>query len=358
MNINVSIIIPVHNRKLITQKILSQLSLQINEYTNSSEDHFVIEYQILVVDDGSIDGTSSLIRQEFSSVKIIKGNGNLWWTGAIVKGMEYAIANLKPDYFLWLNDDLILSSSFIRELSLTCYDLYKLESQDIDNNSSSIFANENLEKNSKGVILGGIVMAEKYPDWIAFGGIKEGIPVRSVAEFSRQNTKSVDRLSGNIFLFSKKVSESIGLPDCKRFQHYGGDMEYSIRGQKKEFLVLLYNKLKASCEYEVEDIIRYLPVWMQWYLASNLKEKWKLITGLTNLKNNYNIWYIVNKINFHSPLIPKWKYWFFYCKKLIQFLIVSFSSNQKIQTQIEQHLQKDGYPPKLIKEIKSRFWEI
>ncbi len=48
-------------------------------------------YHTVVIDDGSTDGTADAIRRKHPEIHIISGDGNLWWTGAIVLGMRFAI---------------------------------------------------------------------------------------------------------------------------------------------------------------------------------------------------------------------------------------------------------------------------
>ncbi|MFP3345185.1 glycosyltransferase, partial [Halomonas sp. SIMBA_159] len=85
-------IIPVHNRKNITLKCLETLK-QCGDLDR---------YYTIVVDDGSTDGTSEAITNLYPEVTILTGDGNLWWTGAIRKGMEYAYER-GAEYFIWLN---------------------------------------------------------------------------------------------------------------------------------------------------------------------------------------------------------------------------------------------------------------
>jgi GT2 family glycosyltransferase len=69
----VYIIIPVHNRKQITIACLENL--------NTCGD--LQKYRVIVVDDGSKDGTAEAIREQYPMVEILTGDGNLWWMGAI-----------------------------------------------------------------------------------------------------------------------------------------------------------------------------------------------------------------------------------------------------------------------------------
>ena len=90
----VFIIIPVHNRREITLACLGKLR----------ETGVLANFQVVVVDDGSTDGTAVGIEHNYPEVKILYGDGNLWWAGAIAVGMQYAL-DQKAEYIFWLNDD-------------------------------------------------------------------------------------------------------------------------------------------------------------------------------------------------------------------------------------------------------------
>ena len=87
-NISAALILPVRNRKAYTSAILHQLRVQISQCSGESAIH------IVVVDDGSSDGTPELITQTFEEVHLLQGDGDLWWTGAIATGMDYIYQQL------------------------------------------------------------------------------------------------------------------------------------------------------------------------------------------------------------------------------------------------------------------------
>ena len=102
----VYIIIPVHNRWEETKNCLD--SLRNINYRN---------YKVFVINDGSIDNTSKNLKKLFPKVIELKGNGSLWWSGAINKGIKYILKiNLNPDYILTLNNDVLLSPNFLDNL--------------------------------------------------------------------------------------------------------------------------------------------------------------------------------------------------------------------------------------------------
>ncbi len=74
------VIVPVHNRKAVTLRCLHHL------HTNG----LPTETGIIVVDDGSKDGTAEAIAADFPEVKLVFGNGELYWTGGICAGMQCA----------------------------------------------------------------------------------------------------------------------------------------------------------------------------------------------------------------------------------------------------------------------------
>lgn len=99
---------------------------------------------VYLVDDGSTDGTSKMVKELFPQVNLINGIGNLFWT----KGMHLAWSEaLKHDYdyYLWLNDDVILYPYFLEEL-------YQCHSEA---GAMSVITGVIVDRNTKQVIYGG-----------------------------------------------------------------------------------------------------------------------------------------------------------------------------------------------------------
>lgn len=70
---------------------------------------------VYLVDDKSADGTSEAIKQNFPQVKIIQGDGNLFWSRGMYTAWKEAIKGCY-DFYLWLNDDVELYPFFLQEL--------------------------------------------------------------------------------------------------------------------------------------------------------------------------------------------------------------------------------------------------
>lgn len=73
-------------------------------------------YRIIVVDNGSSDGTEAMLRNEFASLVTIQTGENLGYTGGNNRGINYALSQ-NADYVLVLNPDTVLvNPHFIDEM--------------------------------------------------------------------------------------------------------------------------------------------------------------------------------------------------------------------------------------------------
>jgi len=98
------IVIPVHNRRAYTKECLESLRKQT-----------VRDFKVIVVDDGSTDGTSEMIRQEFPEVILLHGDGKLWWAGSTNLGVQYALQR-NADYIVALNNDTVVADDFLESM--------------------------------------------------------------------------------------------------------------------------------------------------------------------------------------------------------------------------------------------------
>lgn len=78
--------------------------------------------RVFLVDDASADCTSVKVKAEFPDVNVINGDGTLYWARGMHLAWESAIkSGDKFDFFLWLNDDVMLTPDAISSL-LSDYD--------------------------------------------------------------------------------------------------------------------------------------------------------------------------------------------------------------------------------------------
>jgi GT2 family glycosyltransferase len=75
------------------------------------------DIQVVIVDDGSTDGTLEMLRREHPEVTVIRTDGSLYWTGAMHKGVSCILERAAPDdYTLLLNNDLIFGPDLVQKL--------------------------------------------------------------------------------------------------------------------------------------------------------------------------------------------------------------------------------------------------
>jgi GT2 family glycosyltransferase len=200
------IIIPVHNRKALTLACLENLKINGD----------LQKYYVIVVDDGSSDRTSEEVAANYPEVIILRGDGNLWWTGAIALGMKYAYEH-GAEYLIWLNDDCQLSDRVLDDL--------------VD------FAL--LHQNT---IIGCQGMDKENPEILAFGGKRKTWQGYRFIHMLETTVTKCELLSGNVVCLPRSAIAKIGYPDSIFTPHYGGDTLYLIRAQKAGFTIYVDNR--------------------------------------------------------------------------------------------------------------------
>ncbi len=191
---SVFVIIPVHNRKSITLSCLASLA----------QNRDLERYFVVIVDDGSTDGTEQAIYDSYPEITVLHGDGSLWWTGAIARGMKYAIQQ-GAEYIIWLNDDCI---PYPNTLSLL------------------------------------VEFCRSHPDAIA-GAAGYLAELNCLHETGAQGRKrvaakpgevvAVNEMSGHCVCIPGSVIAQVGFPDMKRFPHYHGDSMYILKATRSGF---------------------------------------------------------------------------------------------------------------------------
>jgi GT2 family glycosyltransferase len=100
----VFIVLPVHNRRRVTEKFVD--CLQSQTFQN---------YHLILVDDGSTDGTADAVKARLESVSVIRGPGNWWWSGCMQQAYRWLLSNDcdDEDLVMLANDDIMFGPDFI-----------------------------------------------------------------------------------------------------------------------------------------------------------------------------------------------------------------------------------------------------
>jgi GT2 family glycosyltransferase len=98
------IILPVYNRIDTTRDFVKCLIKQTFK-----------NFKLIVIDDGSTDGTFDMIREYFQDAVQIKGKGNWWWGGSLQQGYLWLKKNANAhDIVLFMNDDSKIEPDFLQ----------------------------------------------------------------------------------------------------------------------------------------------------------------------------------------------------------------------------------------------------
>jgi GT2 family glycosyltransferase len=103
----IHILLPVHNRAEVTAEFVAALAHQD-----------IQDFRLILIDDGCVDNTVAVVQQAIPAPRLhlLRGDGSLWWAGALQLGYEFlcgqAIAD--DDAVLIVNDDIGLEPDFLR----------------------------------------------------------------------------------------------------------------------------------------------------------------------------------------------------------------------------------------------------
>src|SRR6266513_108436 len=103
MNPEVSIVIVSFNTRDITKQCLAS----IFEFTKG------VVFEIIVVDNGSVDGSPEIIEAEFPSVRMIRNDRNTGFAAAQNRGMLAT----SGAYILVLNSDIVFTADSITAMA-------------------------------------------------------------------------------------------------------------------------------------------------------------------------------------------------------------------------------------------------
>lgn len=202
---NAAVLITTFNRKEKTRACLERL-LRLE-----------VSIPIYLLDDNSTDGTFEMIKYEFPNVRLVRGNGNLFWNRGMHRAWSEA-AKKKHDFYIWLNDDVILHQDALAEI-------YKCS----------------LAENHEAII-SGLIECNKTGK-IIYGGSNQNKKLIEPTGYSQP----IRFMNGNVVLVPRKVFEKLGNLDPV-FHHDLGDVDYGLRAQKFGFKVLTTTKVVGSGE--------------------------------------------------------------------------------------------------------------
>lgn len=238
-------IIACHNRRHKTLACLDSLEQQILRTPDAS-------LQVLLVDDGSTDGTAEAVRSLHPQVQIISGNGGLYWNGAMRLALAQAMKQ-SFDCYLFLNDDTVLLPHALDSLLATSAQL-----------ATSHRSNAIVVGATRGSAQGGI----------SYGGLKLGpwwIPLRMSKLPISDQAQPCDTFNANCALIPRGVVKLVGNLDAA-FTHAMGDFDFGLRARGLGCEVWVAPGVVGECEANLG-----LGSWTD--RGSPLRTRWQRLKG-------------------------------------------------------------------------------
>ena len=191
------IITPVFNRIDFTKNYLKSLSKQT-----------ITDFKIIIVDDGSVDGTPEMIESDFPEVILLKKDG-LWWSEATNIGIKYALEH-GAEYIMTLNDDTLPVSNFMEKMIFWSQKY-----------PSALLGALALSVHDNKVVYGGEML-----NWRSckFENILDLIP-----DNNRNGLHKVNVFPGRGLLIPATIFNEIGFYDSKNFPQTAADLDFTLR---------------------------------------------------------------------------------------------------------------------------------
>jgi len=201
-------------------------------------------FRIVVVDNGSTDGSASDIGARHPRCTLIENRENLGYSGGNNVGMARSLKD-DAEYVLLLNNDTEVKPNFLRILV------------------------ETIESDPRIGVAGPLIYYHEQPQrvWSAGAAVKWPAQVRMIGvdtvdhgQFAG-NYREVDMVSGCAMLVRRTVLEKIGLLD-ERFFCYFEDAEWCFRARRSGFRIVtvpdakVWHKIPIDCR-ESDPMVHY-----------------------------------------------------------------------------------------------------
>jgi GT2 family glycosyltransferase len=274
----IAILLPVFNNLDFTKSTLEELGKLLPLVEGS-------DFHIVIVDDGSTDGTSDWVQQNHPEVILLHGDGNLWWSGAINMGAQYAIEKLKVDYLLLWNNDVKVVGDYFKELVRI------------------------VSETTMPALLGSKIYVAEQPELVwSMGGYFDPKSGRYDMYGNFENDsegfreiREADWLTGMGTVVPVEVVEQIGNWNAEDFPQYHGDSDFTYRAKLAGYRVFVHPSLGIlnhvrSSGIDHEGSIRRLMM-----LLTDIRSK-------SNLKKNLKFYRLYsNSLRAYWPVV-----WFYF----------------------------------------------
>jgi GT2 family glycosyltransferase len=240
-----------------------------------------LDYEIIVVDNGSCDGIEEMLKDNFPDVKFLQTGKNLGFAAGYNVGMREA----QGKYILVLTADVTaLNGSLEKMVSfMEANPQVGVAGPKIINPDGSYQISCRSFQTPK------LILYRRTPlGFLPFA--KRELAKHLMHDFDRQTNKAVDWVMGACMIVRKEASEKVGLFD-ERFFFYVEDMDWCRRFWMNDYQVYFIADAEVVHLYEKASDQGLWKFWKidkmaRWHIASGIKYFAKYLGVKTNGRND------------------------------------------------------------------------
>lgn len=186
-----------------------------------------VDLNAVLMDDGSTDGTSEAVREQYPWAEVMVGDGSLFWN----RGMHHAQAcamGRNADYLLWLNDDTeLLPDSIAGLLETEC-------SLRIKHGQPVVIVGSTADRETGRLTYGGYIASKRWK------------PFTYQRVWHETESVECHAMNGNVVLIPMRIAQAVGNLDPV-FEHAMGDTDYALRARAMGYRVFVAPGFVGHC---------------------------------------------------------------------------------------------------------------
>lgn len=264
----VHVLIPVFNRLALTRRVLGCLQAQqVDE-----------PLRLIVIDDASTDGTAEFLASQ-QNITVLKGDGSLWWGGAIEIGLRRVLEEGRlSDWVLLVNNDTQFAADFVQNLLDTA-------------------------RAHAPAAVGSVICDEAAPErLLSIGAVFDTWRLRVCDKLEQERPRdsakgphTVDALSGRGTLYPLAAFRIAGTMNPAWLPHYLADYELAVRVRKAGYHLLV-------CE---DAVILSADDFGNAYRPSSLRDKFFAVRSAYYLPAVLAFWWRASSFLERFTLLPR-----------------------------------------------------